>query len=76
VGHWILQTSREIKVECLLALISSGGIVVVGSGSTRVVDLVFEIFRFRIRGVEEVVTRNQELRTPNPRSPNRIRTVG
>jgi hypothetical protein len=58
VGRWILQTSGEIKAECLLALISSGGIVVFGSGSTRVVDLVFKNFRFRIRSVEEVVTHN------------------
>jgi hypothetical protein len=49
--------------------------VVVGSGSTRVVDLMLEFRRFKIRGMEEVVTRNRELRTPNSRSPDRIRTV-
>jgi hypothetical protein len=35
--------------------------VAVGSGSTRVVDLVLEFCRFRVRGVEEVVTRSREL---------------
>jgi hypothetical protein len=35
--------------------------VVVGSGSTRVVDLVLEFHRFRIRGMENVVTRSREL---------------
>jgi hypothetical protein len=34
--------------------------VVVGSGSTRVVDLMLEFHRFEVRGVEEVVTRSQE----------------
>jgi hypothetical protein len=39
--------------------------VVVGSGSTRVIDLVLEFHHFGFRGVEEVVTRSRELRTPD-----------
>jgi hypothetical protein len=54
---------------------SSGGIEAIGSGSTRVVDLVLEFRRFGIREVEEVVTRSRESWTPDSRSPDRVRTV-
>jgi hypothetical protein len=63
MGHWILQTNGKIKSECLLVFVSSGGIVVVGSGSTRVIDRVLKIIHFRSRGMKDVVTRSRELRT-------------
>jgi len=71
----ILQTSGKNKVECLSTLISSGGVVAIGFLLTRAIDLMFEFHRFRILGVEKVVTRSQELRIPNSQSPDRIRTV-
>jgi hypothetical protein len=42
---WVIGsqlTSGEIKAECFSALISSGGIEVIGLGSTGVVDLILE----------------------------------
>jgi len=49
MGRWILQTSGEIKDECLSTLINLGGIVVVGSGSMRVVDHALEFFISEVR---------------------------
>jgi hypothetical protein len=64
MDRWILQTSGKNKVEFILALIRSGGVVAIGFGSTRTVDIVLEFCRFRIRGVKNVVTRSRELKLP------------
>jgi hypothetical protein len=61
VDHWILQISEKIKVECLSTLISLGGIVTVGFGSVRAIDLVLEFLCFIIWSVEDIVTQNREL---------------
>jgi hypothetical protein len=55
VDRWILQTSGKNKDECLSTLISSGGVVAIGFGSTRTVDLVLEFHCFRIQGMKNVV---------------------
>jgi hypothetical protein len=60
-GPLDLADQWKVKAECLSTLISSGGVVAVGSGSTRVVDLVLEFRHFRIRGVEKVVTRESRV---------------
>jgi hypothetical protein len=49
-----LQTNGEVKDECLSTLISSGGVVAVGFGSMRAIDLALEFHYFKIRGVEKV----------------------
>jgi hypothetical protein len=49
VSRWILWNNGRIKTECLSTLLSSGRIVTVRSGSTRVVDLVCE-FTYRSLG--------------------------
>jgi hypothetical protein len=49
-----LKETLEVTTEI------SGGIVVIGLGSTGVVDLVSESHYFRIREVEEAVTRSRE----------------
>jgi hypothetical protein len=42
VDCWISQTSGEIKAKCFSTPISSRGIMVIGFGSTGVVDHVLE----------------------------------
>jgi hypothetical protein len=59
VDHWIQWISEEVKAECLSTLTSSGGLAVVRSGGTRVVDLVLQdIGISEVGSVEEVVFRN------------------
>jgi hypothetical protein len=52
----ILHIRARVKVECPSTPISSGGIVSVGFGSMRVIDIMIEFFHFEVQGMEEVVT--------------------
>jgi hypothetical protein len=52
-GPLDLADQWKVKAECLSTLISSGGVVAVGSGSTRVVDLVLEFSSFQNSGCGE-----------------------